>query len=252
MRLTLYTIPGSHPAIGARLMLRHKKLDFREARLTSGLHAARLRLAGFDAGTVPALRTPDRRVQGSIAIARFLESLRPDPPLYPRDPAARRHVQAAEAWGEQELQGVPRRILRYALVTDRNVRRALARINGLPAPSLAAIVMRPLAVYFARVSGATRETVVRDLDALPSLLDDVDALIRDGAIGIERPDAASFQIAPSLRLLMEIGALRPLFDGRPAARLATALLPEYPDEVPDVVLPATGKPASFQAFIPTV
>ena len=48
--------------------------------------------------------------------------------------------------------------------------------------------------------------------------------IAEGLLGGEQPNAADLQIGSTIRLLMSIGDVRPLIEGRPAAR-ARALLP---------------------------
>jgi hypothetical protein len=75
------------------------------------------------------------------------------------------------------------------------------------------------------------------LAELPDLLDHADRLAADGIMTITPPNAATFQIAPSLRLLANFSQLEPLLGDRPAVRLARQLLPEYPGRVP-AVLPA--------------
>ena len=56
-----------------------------------------------------------------------------------------------------------------------------------------------------RVNNATDENVRRDLDALPGLIDHVDELIEQGVIGGAERNAADFQIATSVRLLLTHG-----------------------------------------------
>jgi len=86
---TVYGIPGSHPVKTALLMLDHKGIGHRLVQVPSVLCRPALRAMGFPAGTVPALRLDGRRLQTTRAIARALEEIRPDPPLYPSDPGAR-------------------------------------------------------------------------------------------------------------------------------------------------------------------
>ena len=76
-----------------------------------------------------------------------------------------------------------------------------------------------------------------DLRALPGHLDRVDGWIADGVLGGEPPNRADLQIAPTVRLLMTIGDVRPLIDGRPAAQHALALFPDVPGHVPAGVYP---------------
>ena len=81
--IRLYGIPLSHPVLAVRGMLERKGLTYRYVDLLAGTHPANLWALGFRRTTVPAMKLPDgERVQGSLAIARALEQLRPDPPLY--------------------------------------------------------------------------------------------------------------------------------------------------------------------------
>lgn len=240
MTAKLYIIPISHSAATARLMLDYKKIDYQTVRLISGLHPLQLRLAGFSGTTVPALKAEGRKVQGSLAISRFLDELKPEPPLFPEDRQKRTEVAAAENWGERTLQDVPRRLFRWALIRDNQARKALARANRLPFSGIAAQLMKPVAIYFAHRSGADDETVRRHLAELPDLLDEADRLVEKGIIGVDQPNAATFQIGPNLRLLMNIEALTHLFSNRPCADFARQLLPDYPGWI-SVRFPAAGE-----------
>jgi glutathione S-transferase len=191
-----------------------------------------LRAAGFGGGTVPALKLDGRRIQGSIPIARELEGMVPEPPLYPSDPELRRRVEEAERWGEGDLQDMPRRVGRWAAAKNQHVRRWVAEEIGLPLPGLTAATNAPMARMLARQSDATDENVRADLAALPGTLDRIDALIADGTIGGEQPNAADFQIASTVRLLLAMEDLRPLVEGRPGAQLARRLFPTYPEPFP--------------------
>ena len=73
------------------------------------------------------------------------------------------------------------------------------------------------------------------LEALPGQLDRVDALLAEGVIGGERPNAADFQIAPSVRLMLNFDQLREHIDARPAGRHARALVPGLPRPIPGSV-----------------
>src|SRR5688572_8973488 len=105
----------SHPSQAARLMLERKGIDHEIKELFPGGHPAQLRLAGFRAGTVPGLKLDGRRVQGSLNISRALDDVQAEPRLFPADPAQRRAVEQAEAWGEREFQPVPRRMFRWGM-----------------------------------------------------------------------------------------------------------------------------------------
>jgi glutathione S-transferase len=197
-----------------------------------------LRVAGFRHGTVPALRIDGRRVQGSRSISRALESIRPEPPLFPSERERRREVEEAEGWGERELQPVPRRIFRWAVVNRMELRRWLAAQAGMPLPGLMARLNAPVVRYFAWKVGANDAAVRADVASLPRLLDHVDALIARGTIGAGAPNAADYQIATTVRVLIAFDDLRPLVGGRPAGELALRLVPEYPGPIPPVLPPA--------------
>ena len=65
---------------------------------------------------MPVAEIEGRRLEGTLTISRALEEVVPEPPLFGPDPVARARIEAAEQWGEAELQRVPRRIFRYARI----------------------------------------------------------------------------------------------------------------------------------------
>jgi glutathione S-transferase len=233
MRITLYSLSLSHPSQAARLMLERKEVAHEVVDLFPGLHPIALRRYGFRGGTVPALRLDGRRVQGSRAISRALDELRPDPPLFPAEPERRKAVEEAEAWGERELQPVPRRLFRWAVSHRGHLRRwMLGDEMGMPFPSVMAAAQLPMARAFARMAAATDEQVRADLAGLARMLDRVDALIADGTIGTAAPNAADFQIGTTVRVLLAFSDLEGAVEGRPAAELAMRLMPRYPGPFP--------------------
>lgn len=234
-RAKLYALLVSHPSHSARLMLERKGIDHQVVNVQPGLHPLVVRLVGFRGNTVPALRIDGRRVQGSLRISRFLDELQPEPALFPSD--RRDAVVEAEAWGERELQPVPRRMYRWGLGRSAVLRRGLAEISPLPGAGIQAVVNQPLARIFAAMVGANDATVERDVRELPALLDRVDELIAEGVIGTEQPNAADYQIVTTVRVLMSFADIRPLLAGRPAENLALRLLPAWPDEVPSFLPP---------------
>ena len=222
----LYVIRLSNPSAAARGMLDHKRVSYRLVRLPPGMHPLLLRLAGFPRGTVPALEIDGRRLQGSLDISRALDELRPDPPLFPSDPELRARVEAAERWGEAELQEIPRRAFRFALTQDRELRRWLSEeIIGLPAPGLLADAGLPVIRLLA--AGADEERVQGDRERLPGLLDRVDELIAEGTIGGDVPNAADFQVLSTVRVLLESSEAARAVDGRPCEAAARRLFPDW-------------------------
>jgi glutathione S-transferase len=230
--VTLYWFPLSHPAQAARKMLELKRIDFGTVEVMPGMQRIHLRLAGFRAGTVPAIKLDGHRVQGSLQIARALEQLRGAPPLFPEDPRARARVEEAERWGEEELQPVPRRIIRWGIVHDMTLREWLADVSHLPMPALAARTSGPAARYYARVVGADEAAVRRDLVALPKLLDRADALLADGTLATDPPNAATLQILSTVRSLEGFADLAEQVRSRPSAAAARELFPDFPGPVP--------------------
>ncbi len=248
MKAKLYSISVSHPARAAGLMLRYKGVETEIVDIPPGNQRWLLRLRGFDEMTVPALEIDGQKVQGTLAISQALEELVPEPPLFPADPQQRAAVEAAERWGEAALQPVPRNIFRWAVTRDPELRLALAKMTGLPAPTLAARLTKPLGWYFSRViSGSTDESIRADLTNLPMLLDRVDELIAADVIGGEQPNAADFQIATSVRVLLGFPQLRPLVESRPAAELALRIAPDFGREVP-LKLPTEWVPQRAEAL----
>ena len=243
---TLYSMSISHPARAAGLMLNHKGIKPRFVNLTPGSQQVLMRVYGFRHGTVPALKVDGRRVQGSRQIAKTLEELKPDPPLFPADPERRRAVEEAELWGEREYQPVPRRIFRWAVTSDGDLRKELARRSGLPAPGISSVALWPVSQIYVRFEGGGREAARADLAALPGHLDRVDGLIADGTLDGEDLNAADFQIGTTTRVLLNFDQLRPLLDGRPATEHAMRIAPDFGVEVP-VRLPPEWIPAAAPA-----
>jgi glutathione S-transferase len=239
LTVKLYSIAISHPARAAGLMLRYKGIEHELVDIPPGTQRLLLRLHGFRGATVPAIKIDGKRVQGSLNISRALDELQPEPPLLPADPQRRVQVEEAERWGEAELQPVPRNIFRWCAAHDYGLRVDLARSVRMPVPPLMARLMKPLTWYFASVvSRASEESVRAEVAALPAQLDHVDELIETGVIGGEQPNAADFQIATSVRVLLNFPPLRPLIESRPAAQLAMKIAPRFGDGVPLKLPPA--------------
>ena len=242
----LYVILGSHACRTAMLMLDHKRVPYRPVELPSGLHPAALRLAGFSGsrrsvrtvdgrvpaligtaermGTVPALRMGGRRVQTNREIARFLEELRPHPPLFPADQHERQRVEEVERWGDETLQMTARRL---ALCAARRGHLSGGGEDGRLGPLLfrqawvRQLAVLPFSFVFAARPGVERTL----LDESRRNLDRVDGWIADGVVGGDELFAADFMLAPSLALLDYHVELREDIRHRPAGELLDRLLP---------------------------
>jgi glutathione S-transferase len=223
---TLYAFDISNAGWAARLMLDHKRIDYRYRKLPPGLHLQIVRALGFPAATVPALRIDGRKLQGSRQISRALEEIVPEPPLFPAEPAARVAVEDAERWGDEQLQDVPRFILRLSGLRSQANRRFQAERAGLPLPGVAAALGKVSAWDLARRRDVDEAAVRRVINELPETIARIDALIAAGVIGTDQPNAADFQIAPSVRLLLAIEGVADAIEDSDAAAHARELVPE--------------------------
>jgi glutathione S-transferase len=237
MEARLYVVHGSHPSACAEKALQLKGIEYRRVELPPPLHAAIQRVR-FGARTVPAIRLDGEKVQGSRAILRRLDELRPHPALYPADPGLRARVEEAERWGDEELQGVARRLSWQVLRRRPDLMPSYARGSryAMPAPA-ARLAARALAPVELRLNQATDDVLVDDLAGLPGHVDRVDAWIAEGLLGGEEPNAADLQVASSVRLLLTIGDVRPLIADRPAEALALRLFPDWAGDAPAGILP---------------
>jgi glutathione S-transferase len=250
MQAKLYVILGSHACRTGMLMLEHKGIEYERVELPTGLHPFVLRLRGFAGnpapfrragdrrprmlgtadrmGTVPALLIDGRRVKGNREIARFLEELRPEPPLFPAEADRRQAVEEAQGWGDEVFQMAARRLGLTALLhgPDGLIERGG---DGRLGPLLfrQPTVRRAGARFIGRFVFAADERADSELlEALPGMLDRIDAWIEAGVLNADQLNAADFMIAPSLALLTYRRDLRAEIERRPATRLLDRLLPE--------------------------
>jgi len=250
MNVRLFTIPASHPGLATELMLQHKGIAYKRTDLLPVVSKGVLRAAGFPGVTVPALKIDGSKVQGSRPIARELERLRPEPPLFPADPQQRAAVEEAERFGDERLQHPVRQILWWGMKKDRAPLRSYsegARI-GLPI-GLAVKTAAPIVALSARFNEADDEHARQGIAELPGLLNRVDEWIGAGVLGGEQLNVADFQIATSIGLAMTLDDLRPAIENRPAGALAKRVVPNYPGRMPAILPPAwlaplRGEPAA--------
>jgi glutathione S-transferase len=248
----LYVILGSHACRAAILMLDYKGIRYEPVELPTGLHPFALRLRGFKgnpepfreldgksspmlgmadrAGTVPALVMDGRHVKTNREIARFLDRVRPEPPLFPADPARRAEVEEAERWGDEVFQMTARRI---ALAGVRHGPDAMlnrgddGRLGPLLFRSqrMRLLGTRMLALFIFRVDADAEAKLQAEL---PGMLDRIDGWIEAGVLNGEELNAADFMIAPSLALISYRRDLRPELERRPLIGLIDRVLPEPP------------------------
>lgn len=246
MPAKVYVIRGSHACRTATLMLEYKGIPYSVTVLPTGPHPLLVRAAGFPGhstpirsvdgnaprrlamldrlGTVPALLLDGERVQTNRRIARHLEVVCPDPPLFPADEGRRQAVEEAEQWGDEELQMAARRVLLATPVGELREQGARGRLGPLLTGSdrLRGLLARRAGLVFQAGAGNIEDL----LGAIPPLLDKVDEWVQDGVLCDEELTVADFTIAPSLALLSYRPDLAEDLASRPAGRLLDRLLPE--------------------------
>jgi glutathione S-transferase len=254
----LYVILGSHACRTGMLLMEHKGIEYRPVELPTGLHPFLVRLRGFAGnpapfrhvdddrphrmlamadrfGTVPALLIDGQRVQTNRKIARFLDRVHPDPPLFPSDPDQRRAIEEAERWGDEVFQMVARRLVLAARLGGRDT-----LINRADDGRLGPLLFRSQRLRLFATQGIARffgvdAAAVKELPAaLPGMLDRIDGWIDAGVLNGNELNAADFMIAPSVALLTYRHDLRAEIERRPVIRLVDRLLPE-PSSVPQPI-----------------
>jgi glutathione S-transferase len=224
MEAKLYGFKGAAPSLSGELMLRHKGVPYRRVNLIWFRAHRSLPRKGFPGRTAPALLLDGRPVQTNRAIARALDEAVPEPQLFPADPVERWHVEGAESFADEVLQHATRRMFLWSSTRDPDSVTPHPAIGRMPIPRnswLRALAMRrPFEHY-----GITDAVVREDFDALPEMLDKLDAFVADGVLNGPEPNAADLQIAPLIGALMGIGDLGAEIGRRPVAGLATRLLP---------------------------
>jgi glutathione S-transferase len=250
MEAKLYVILGSHACRTGILLMEHKGIEYERVELPSVLHPVFLRLHGVSGnrgtfrringrsnvmlgtadrmGTVPTLVIDGRTVKTNHEIARVLDELHPEPPLFPADPDRRREVEEAERWGDEVLQMTARRL---GLAGTRHGRDAMANRgnDGRLGPLLwhSEIVRYVGTRFLAMTVFTARGRAESELLAeLPGMLDRIDAWVEAGVLNGPELYAADYVIAPSLALLCYRNDLRPEIERRPVVALLDRLLPD--------------------------
>jgi glutathione S-transferase len=247
MNAKLYVLPGSHPCAAVEVALRLKSIDYDRVDLLpmTQMLIGPVRYGGT---TVPGLRLDGEKLVGSRQIMRRLDALVAEPALLPppEDPAHAK-VLEAERWGEEIFQSVPRRIIDVAFLRRPAAMESYAGDAKLPLPRALMRPALPLTARLMAIKNKARDEAARaDFAALPDQLEEIDAWIAEGLLSGDSPNAADLQIGSTIRLLLSIGDVRPLVEGRPAAEL-TRYFPPMVGEIPAGVLPAEWLPAAAEA-----
>lgn len=236
MKLKIYRVPASHPCQAVIRAAELKGVDHKVVDLMPLTQPLVATLA-FGSRTVPAMKiyggpSGTEKVQTTTKCLRAIESLVPDPPLYPAAADELERVLAAETFGVGEFQDVTRRIVWVAL---RNSPAALFSFDtAIPIPdALLKPFARPTIWGERLLNSASLKNVRKDVEGLPEWIDQIDRFIADGAIGGAQANAGDLTIFSSIWLLRSLADLRPMLDARPTGRKAKELFGEAPGEVPE-------------------
>jgi glutathione S-transferase len=236
----LYAIPASHPCAAVEAALRLKGVDYRRVDMPP-LASRIAQRRRFGRSTVPGVVfDDDERVAGSRAIMRELDRRTPEPPLMPPegDPA-RPAVERAEAWEDEVLQPLVRRLIWAALRRAPECMTSYTEGARLPVPAPIARLTAPLMARAGQAVNHAGDLNVRaDLIHLDTHLARVEGWMEEGTLGGAAPNAADLQIAASIRLLVTIEDVATRLGDRPAVTLARRWFPAFPGHVPAGTLPA--------------
>lgn len=237
MSVTLTVVHGSHPCVTVELALQRKGIPYKTTELPPPLHAAIQRVR-TGKRTVPSMVLDGEKISGSRAILRRIDAYVPTPPLYGTTDAERMRIEAAEQWGDEELQAQVRRILWPTLARSPESLGSFSehsKLPPIPGPVLKAMAPVVTRVEF-KLNATGQDQLASEVAALPAMLDTVDGWLADGTLGGEEPNAADLQIAPSITLLLTIQDLAPLFAGRPCVAWARGIVTQQDGHVPAGVI----------------
>ena len=181
----------------------------------------------------------DDPVHGSRAILERLEALAPEPPLYPA--AIADEVREAERWGDEELQDIGRRLPFGALHFRPE---SMSTLAGAPPLDPAGVDAGMRYIHGAwKYHGITARAARRRPRRPPGEARPHRRPGGRGIIGDEQPNAADLQIGATLRVMLVLGDLRPLIEGRAGERIARRWFPDYPGDIPAGAFPAGWVPS---------
>jgi glutathione S-transferase len=238
--LILHVLTPSHPCMTAEAALRRKGLEYEKVTLPMPHTEEMERIYGPGNTTVPGMLVDGEPVHGSIPILERLEALVPEPTLYP-EPIADA-VREAERWGDGELQDLGRR-LPWGALHFRPEAMGTFVAGGNPLDPAGTDFGIRAARGMWKYHKITAARLAEDLAGLPEKLAHVDGFARDGIVGGHEPTAADLQIGSTVRVLLTVGDLRPLIEGRPAEEIARRWFPDYAGEVPAGAFPDGWVPA---------
>jgi len=145
MPLTLYQIPISHNCAKVRTALGRKEIAYEAVNVPPGDRSRVRRISGR--GLVPVLVDGETVVSDSTRILLHLEECYPEPPLLPREPAARAECLLLEDWADRALMELTRRLAYWQLLSRPG---GLARAWGMPVRGVRTAVRSRVAAVVVR------------------------------------------------------------------------------------------------------
>ncbi len=240
-QLVLHVVPFSHPCLAVSTALDRLGREYETVTLVSGRHGDEIEgLYGEGRRTVPGLLVGDEPVHGTATIFARLGELHPEAGLYPEESAEA--IRDAEAGIAEDLQMSARTLVFGALHFRPESMATFAGGEQLDPAGVDFAIKTMRATWRYLEISAVRAHAT--LQGLPAQLDAVDALIEAGAAGGEQPTALDFQLGSSLRLLCEIGDVRPMIEGRPAMAIVDAWFERGSGDVPAGAFPPGWVPAT--------
>jgi glutathione S-transferase len=220
----LYQFTLSPYCIKVRRILEYKRLDYRTVEINPFNRRSVVRVSGQK--RVPVLVESDasrgrKVVSDSTAIARYLDEVCPDPPVYPRDPAESARVAILEDWADEVFS---RDLVAFKFLTPGNPAKAVEQSKAFYPPKLIYRMLFPLGPFYLRREGRSRAggrapAVVKadyesDLDRLEALAS------RTKFLAGETPTVFDFAVWGFLRTLEGL-------DGEELLKLRPALARWY-------------------------
>jgi len=233
--ITLHVLPPSHPCMTVRAALDHKGLEYEVVNLDMGKHGDQAEeLYGEGNRTVPGMMIGGDAIHGSTAILEKLDELVPENPLYPEGIADK--VREAELWADGDLQDLGRRLPWGALHFRPESMGTFGGGDALD-PAGTDFAMKFIHSTW-KYHGITAEKLAGDLSRLPGMIEKIEGFAAEGLIDGAEPTAADLQIAATVRVLLTVGDLHPVFADSAGERIARRYFPDYAGLVPAGAFPS--------------
>ena len=247
MTVVLWHIEISHFNEKARWALDYKGIPHELRTPTPGLHRlTALRLTRGKHDRLPVMELEGRRIGDSTAIIAALEDYKPEPALYPADPADRQRTLALEDYFDEELAARVRRLLfTYAFKDpEATVEAALPQAAGTARRTLMRALL-PIARPIVRrdydaneaASADAREGIVAAMDRLEGELGASGYLVGDEFSVADLTAAALFTplLAPkerpyALPLPAALAGFREELEARPGGEWVTEIYARHRSE----------------------